>query len=527
MATTEGTDRHVNLKKLVTGNARIVPIIAIAAALRVYQIGSHSLWLDEAFSYHYVTTRSLRNLLFMLPQTDPHPPLYYVVLELWTTVAGTSEAALRFPSAVFGTAAIGAQYYLVKGVFDEETGLLAALLLALSPIYVSFSQETRMYSLAVLLTIVATHFLYCAVRSPSRRYVAAYVASAVLLGYTHVWGLFVLGAHAVYVAILPMLRRNRRNSRSVWLWAATYGLIGFLLSPWLSILLWRAVFTNLGSITWLSPPSVKFLLETPVQWITGSGVHPSLWLVVPVAITAGITWSIQAAAALNDRVAGWITALSPDSASPRRVADGVGPHGGLFVVLLLVPIAAGVILSHFIKPMYHIRSTLLAAVGFYALLARGAVLSRRFTPGNLVAVALVIGLLLPLPGYYAGSSDEPWRDVTDRIEQRADSNDLILITDSYMQVPYAYYSSDTRATIRTVPEGATSDKVRARYPSVPPGDVQELTTNHDTVWLISSHVSTDHEAQLRAEIRPTSQLAERRSHSAITVRRYEPTRRSK
>lgn len=49
-------------------------VLAIAGVLRLYRAGQHDLWLDEALSYHFVTSRSLQDVLFSLPLTDPHPP---------------------------------------------------------------------------------------------------------------------------------------------------------------------------------------------------------------------------------------------------------------------------------------------------------------------------------------------------------------------------------------------------------------------------------------------------------------------
>ena len=432
-------------------------VMVLAGALRVYR-ASHELWLDEALSYHFVTTRSLSNLLFSLPLTDPHPPLYYIILHGWIQIAGTSEIALRMPSIVFGTISVGAFYYLVKIVFDRPTALLSALLMAISPFFIRYSQEVRMYALAVLLTVTATYFFYRATKTQSSLYYLEYIISAVLLGYTHVWGLLILWSHILYIGYLFSKGRNRNN---IVAWFTTFASVGILLSPWVGSLLWRAFFESSDALNWLSPPSIRYLLLTPVMWVTGIGTHYSLILLVPVAIFAGLLWLISIIKPIDNQFKVWTSDISLLSSRSKYIVPSSNSTGIIFAFLLLVPLITGIVLSHLIKPMYHIRSTIMVAVGFYALLARGIILSQRvklksYIPG-ICALILVLGLISTLPVYYGESSQEPWKNSTNQIQHAADENDLILITDRYMQSIYAYYADNTSATVITIAEDPSRD----------------------------------------------------------------------
>jgi len=456
-----------------------------------------------------------------------------VVLHGWTQVAGRSELALRFPSVLFGTAAVGALYLLADAVFDRYTAVLASLLMAVSPVYIRYSQEARMYALAVFLTVLATYFLYRSVDSMRSRHLAAYVTSAVLLGYTHVWGLFVLGAHAVYVAVVLWKRWNDHQSAPWRSWIVSYLAIGLLLSPWLGVLLWRAFLPHGNSvIAAFSEPSMVDLLLTPVQWITGdrliigSRTRVSLALVVSITVFTVGFWIFQ-------------TVVNSDDARPRTVFAGLpvykgsfrhvtslsGVRGILFGLLLIGPLALGVSLSYAVRPIYDVRFTIIPAIGFYVLLARGVSLTRRFTAGHLVAVLLVAGLLLPLPGYYARDSKEPWSQVTDRIDRHADEDDLVLITDEYTQVAYAYYAEDSPATVRTVAENSAKEVgLHPIYQSAPSGHVGELATGHDTVWLVLSHTAPAHNDALLEQLNSTHELREREGTPwALELLRFSPT----
>ena len=78
-----------------------------------------------------------------------NPPLYYSVLHGWLRF-GDSEAALRIPSMVFGVLTIPLVYALGRTIRDHRLGLVAALLFAISPFQVWYSQEARGYSLVTL-----------------------------------------------------------------------------------------------------------------------------------------------------------------------------------------------------------------------------------------------------------------------------------------------------------------------------------------------------------------------------------------
>ncbi|UOO94769.1 glycosyltransferase family 39 protein [Halococcus dombrowskii] len=495
-------------------------IVLLGAVLRVFHLGHHDLWLDEALSYHFVTSRTLPELLFSVPLVDPHPPLYYAILDIWTGIAGTSEIALRFPSAVFGTAAVGAFYILVKGVFNKTVGSIAALLMAVSPFYIRYSQEARNYALGVLLVILSTLFLHRAIKHKTRQDYSGYVITAVLLGYTHVWGLFVLAAHAIYVFSALAFFHPKRRTVSWRPWLVEYVAIGLLLSPWVSVLIWRTLFsvsdTALGSI---APPSVAMLLLMPAEWMTGDKFHHALGLLVPAAIIAGGAWFGHAAVRLyGDHVEYWLGNVLP---LRERSEDTFDSSGLLFAALLIVPIAIGITISYLVRPIYYTRSTIFAAVGFYAFLAKGTNMARELRGGQVVAIVLVLGLVLPLPGYYNEDSVEPWGEVTDPIQQRSDGDDLILITDQYMQVPFEYYAADSEATIRTVAENPNRNiGIRPLYPSTIPTEIREMAATYDTVWLVLSHTTKRHNNRIIKQVNATHQVVKTNEVPGVRILKF-------
>src|SRR5512147_3050328 len=127
--------------------AFVLLLVALAAALRFYRLGSQSLWIDE---FLMIQRASLGEPFRWADWfVNPQGPLPALVLRFWTHLAGTSEAALRLPSAVFGTLTVPAVYALARRM-NRSAGIPAATLAALSPFLVWYSQETRHYALAFL-----------------------------------------------------------------------------------------------------------------------------------------------------------------------------------------------------------------------------------------------------------------------------------------------------------------------------------------------------------------------------------------
>ena len=130
----------------------LLPIL-LGFALRMLRLGFQPLWWDEGYSVWFAT-HPLPQLL-ALTAADIHPPLYYILLRGWIGVFGPGPIALRMFSVVVGVLAIPLIYVVARRLFTPRVGWLAAFLLAISPMHIYYSQEVRMYGLAMLLGLGA------------------------------------------------------------------------------------------------------------------------------------------------------------------------------------------------------------------------------------------------------------------------------------------------------------------------------------------------------------------------------------
>jgi len=146
----------------VSGHAHglIVALTLIAAASQMWGIELRSIWWDESLSLY----RAQRDVGYILSNridfpgiytTDQHPPLYFLLLHGVTQIFGQSDLALRLPSVAFATLLVPLTYALGSAIHRRRLGVLASAFAALSPFYLWYAQEARMYTMVTALGVVA------------------------------------------------------------------------------------------------------------------------------------------------------------------------------------------------------------------------------------------------------------------------------------------------------------------------------------------------------------------------------------
>ena len=174
--------------------------------------------------------RGLRDVTGVLAR-NVHMPLYFFFMHYWVRAFGTSEWALRLPSVIFSTLAGFLLCLLGRELFDQWTGLLAALFYGLMPEQIHFAQQARMYTLLVLLAVASTYALARTRRRP--RALAPYVIYALLSVaglYTHYEYVFFVAAQTFFIWLASPLGRQQKRA-----WLLTQAAVVLALSPWLVI----------------------------------------------------------------------------------------------------------------------------------------------------------------------------------------------------------------------------------------------------------------------------------------------------
>ncbi|MCB0257875.1 MAG: glycosyltransferase family 39 protein, partial [Anaerolineae bacterium] len=180
---------------------------------------------------------------------DIHPPGYYLLLHGWATLAGNSEFSLAFFSTTFGLLIIPLTYALARCLTNRPVALWSALLVAVSPFNIWYSQEVRMYTLGTALGLVATYALVKGIATNRLQPWLGYVIAATVGLYTLYYFAFLLITINSFILLRQLI--TRRSIKS-WLIANTYVLLAYAL--WLPTA-WRQA-TNPPVPPWRSMPQL-------------------------------------------------------------------------------------------------------------------------------------------------------------------------------------------------------------------------------------------------------------------------------
>ncbi len=377
-------DRPPSVKRI--GTACLVICAASLAFASRGLLAGYSYWLDELFSVSW--SLDTWQQLYVRLLADVHPPLYQVALKLWISIFGSTESATRILSYTFSLVTLAAFSFdaIAKNRWRR---VLALLLIGVSPFFAYYAQETRSYSLVLLLSSIVTlaalelrAICHPASKASNSILSIIYFSGSILLSLTHYFGW-------IYVFMLCLIsfsekRINKARSRAIFLIA--------IISVWPA---WHVIFGNLGGKSggdfWIkvSPPivgTINTYLSGCLPFLPLKGFSPSLltWslLAALVFVSVGSWHAIRSCLRLNS------SELSPLADESRFTLLSIGlVVGAMSIVDLHTP------MSTTRNYIVLLPATMILLANALAMLAnsRGA---KSPSGASAVLLALVITLLL-------------------------------------------------------------------------------------------------------------------------------------
>jgi mannosyltransferase len=218
--------------------AAVVALVALAAMLRLRAL-SAPYWIDEGISVG-ISSHPLGAIPGVLRQ-DGSPPLYYLLLHVWMALFGSAPSATHALSAAFAIACVPAAWWAVAP-FGTWAGIVAGGLMALDPFVGLYADETRMYSLLLLVALLVCGAFLRAFVLRRRGHLASFAVLLALALYAHPWGAFLVGASGVAWLALLVVGPSRRTLALDGLLA--FGGAALLFAPWVPTLLYQAAHTG-------------------------------------------------------------------------------------------------------------------------------------------------------------------------------------------------------------------------------------------------------------------------------------------
>jgi hypothetical protein len=336
-----------------------------------------------------------------------------------------------------GVATVFVIFLLARDWFDERTALAAALITAVAPFHVQYSQEARMYALLGLILMLATWVYW---RAWHRGHWGYWVVFGLLAGI----GMYVqqlAGMYLVALGLLPFLARDRARIVKTGL-AALLALLIYL--PWMLNLP-----DQLGKLRqyWVQKPSVLYIWLTIRSFISVNlDFSPAWWL--PTYLLAALLTVLlmyRGYAALRAR-------------HRKASADREPVRWALW--LAFAPMILMWVISHLFQPVFLPRALLPSALIFYIALAwlftRGGM--PRIIVGVLVSAWGII-VVFSLVTHYRWDTfpNAPFDDAGDYLVQQGGEGSVIVHGNKITALPMIYYERDlSQRYVRDIP-GSGSD----------------------------------------------------------------------
>ena len=392
----------------------ILAVIMIAAlALRFYHIDQHGLFVDEIYSVLVATGKADPELISF----DAARPFYFFLLNNWLYF-GSSEYWLRLLSLIFSAANILLVYRLAKSLADKPTALIAALLMALSPLEIHYSQLVRMYSLGNFLALCGSLALLKAVDSAQKNYLAVWTFSRALM-------LLTLPLTALLLPVdLALVWHKRKQSDLVRPMLCSFAALLLLWSPYLWILLkaqaspydsWRSV---------VDVPDFADFLTLLINFTASaiplgeSGGPPAFDLCTTIYVLLFP-----------------LALLASFFSSPKK------PRMLWSLLWGLAPLAVLFAWSNIARPLFITRYTMFTAPYILIILAFGAtqIWQRYRIAGLILLLSYGLAMGAYIPFYYKHPVHEDWRVVANYLEAHVKPGDEIVVWNYHSRYVLGYY----------------------------------------------------------------------------------------
>lgn len=225
----------------------VVALLVVSGYLRSKSLGA-SLWMDEGLSIG-IASQPLLDIPHTL-RIDGSPPLYYMLLAVWMDIFGNGPADSQALSMFVALLSIPGGLWAGWSLFGRRAGLICAAMCAVNPFLTAYAQETRMYALMLVLSLLTTATFLHVFAFRNRRYLPAFAILLALSLYTHNWAGF--AAVGAVVALVPCWWVSDDRRAFVKDALIGFGAAGLLYLPWVPTLIHQIKHTG---APWLNSPN--------------------------------------------------------------------------------------------------------------------------------------------------------------------------------------------------------------------------------------------------------------------------------
>lgn len=445
----------------------LITLLIFGAFLRIYSLSKESLVLDEAQSV-WQASHSPSFILHYSAQ-NVHLPLHNLLLHYWITLFGASESSVRMLAVIPGILVLPYIYLLAYEVtHSRKNALLAYTFACLSPFWVWYSREIRMYTLLILFVTISYYLFLRFISTSKLKYLVLYTIINIIGVYTHyffnlallVEGSFLLLALYNYWIIGDKHFKFNLSFKLFMSWLVTFTFLGFWIIYYLRNNQGGELAPNLATPSKFDIVLSLFNFTFGYQPVAISTILISMW---PLLALFGFIF-------LKKRKKIFL------------------PKIYMLLVGFVLPIALVYFVSVTVKPIYLTRY-LVAATPLYLIWISWLLLQ---TPGVYGRAFVVFAIFSLVGANYSQFTradipdKEDYRTALNYVAENATDRDVVILNPPYLYFPAEYYA-DASMSITTLP---IWDRSKLNIPAVTDAqisnDLKVIRNGHRNMYLISA-----------------------------------------
>ena len=414
----------------------------IALGFNLYRLGTPSIWFDEAFSVE-LARQPFPLLWHIIWGPEPNMELYYLFLHFWLVLTGflalhPTEFVVRFPSAIFAALSSVIVFLLGCRFLGTAAGIVGAGLYMLDNLQLTYAQQTRAYSLQLLLICIAWYALFALLSQHShyKRWWICYIAATTLAIYSHLFTLVILLAQLTAFAGLLILP-------SIWRATARKQLLAFIVSlVSIGLLSIPMLLVSLhGSKTgWLPIPH----LQDMYNLFLIISANSKIYLLVLFGFCAlGILVSVLVYLPQGKELLEQFTLYRSGDDKRNAMLEQYLPVAFALLCWVIVPVVFSYIVSQGSTRLFSTRYLVTILPALFLLVGLGVASLRWRVVQVALALVLFFIALRFVPAYYKGAQIEDWNSTVHWLQQRYQPGDGLVCYDSDVeqgcQVSVEYY----------------------------------------------------------------------------------------
>jgi mannosyltransferase len=518
----------------------VAGLTLLAFLLRRFHLGAESLWFDEA-DIVAQARQPLGNLFEAFARAGENGPLYTLMLHFWMALydgvpgaaramhllfGSSYEAPIRGLAMLFGIAGIPAIYALARKIGDTPLALISAALLAINPFHLWYSQDAKMYTLLVLMTLLTTWlYLLALERNTIPLWLAYVVATWIMLTSHSLSGLVLLAQIAATPFLFWILvaqrapgfwigGRPQSEGREVqskiqnphWIWAFALIILPVFPIIWLRVA--ALVTGTVDSGNWYATTTlpdilltifVKFAVNQAAPWqIIGGFALSWEWVGALTMGALALTGVVALLRPPTPKVSNTQYAIRNMQFILSNPKSKIGvpsgrPKSAIVFSLWLVPVLVFWLVT-IALPLFHPRYLIMALPSYLIMAAAGILALRRLnllvSVLPLVLLSISTGAALAGINYSADAQKEDWRGAISYVQDHIRLRDVIVPFPGYLQSAVRLYYKPGGSSL--VPDRPISTIKSLRTEDYGTREMEEelrrVAQCNERAWLIVSPV---------------------------------------